>query len=91
MGSHLSVSVCAIQVQARLYQLRVECAEEGDWSWTLRTREGHVLEGGRSESKVAAQVTAQLAFERRLNLSGLSRTVSAEHNGYQWTDASPDE
>jgi len=65
--------------------------EHGKNPSSFRTRKGHVLEGGRSESKVAAQVTAQLAFERRLNLSGLSRTVSAEHNGYQWTDASPDE
>jgi len=87
MGSPSLVSICAIQVEARLYQLWVECCtEDGDWAWRLRTHDGDILQEGLGESKVAAQVEAQLAFERRLNLAGLSRTASPEFNRYSWTD-----
>jgi hypothetical protein len=43
----------------------------------LRTRQGDTLQEGPSESKVAAQVAAQLAFERRQH-AGSSQTRAAE-------------
>ena len=90
MGSRSSVSICAVQVEARLFQLWVECCAEDDgWTWKIRTRQGDTLEEGLSESKVAAQVAAQLAFERPLNLAGLSRTASAKHNRYHWSECFP--
>jgi hypothetical protein len=87
MGSPSAASICAIQVEARLYQLWVGCCtNDGQWTWQLRNRQGEAFQEGQSESKIAAQVASQLAFERRLNLSGLSRTASSEYNGYRWSD-----
>ena len=82
----LRIVVCDLKFDSTAVQLRAECrTEDGSWYWKLRLipAETTIAEGA-SDTKIAAQVCAQLALERRLSKAGLSKTWNPK---YRWKEA----
>jgi|KBSMisStandDraft_5_1062788.scaffolds.fasta_scaffold07238_5 hypothetical protein len=74
--------ICAVWVQRRAMQLRIQRDEVGDvWRWSVVILDGATLNQGVTTTRVAAQVASQRAFETRLHWSGLNRWIVDK---YQW-------
>ena len=69
---------CIEQMGAELSVRRDDSA----WLWEIRSG-GRTLEAGGATTRLAGQMAAQCAFERRLKRAGLHLSGFA---GYRWTD-----
>ncbi len=72
---------CAVQVESSIVELCVASESPFSWRWSFRLLNGPKLREGISDSKVAAQIAAQLAFKERLQKAGLKRWAS---DAYYW-------
>lgn len=83
MAETVLAIACTIHLSTTIVEL-VVLRDDPSWRWEVRFARGQTLAAGTAETKVAAQVTAQQAFERRLKRSGLQQRG---FSGYRWTDA----
>lgn len=74
---------CALQVGGKTIELVVQ-RDDAAWRWEMRFADDEILDRGTATTRLAAQLTAQNAFERRLKRAGLLR----DFDGYRWNDVS---
>jgi hypothetical protein len=73
MASSLLNLTCTVHVQGRDIRLSVELEHADVWRWKIAYEDGQVvLDKGFMTTRIAAQVTVQRAFERRLLRAGVS-------------------
>lgn len=61
-----------------------DCGERAVWSWSVRiANNGTMLDEGTSDSRLAAQIAAQYAIERRLKKAGLRFSTQAP---FKWKE-----
>jgi hypothetical protein len=83
MISTLLNLTCTMIVQGRELRLSVEREDADVWRWKIAYDEGQVLDKGFTTTRLAAQVTAQHAFERRVLRAGVNNW---KFTGYRWTE-----
>lgn len=79
MSSPTSVT-CLQQVADKTVELSVR-RDDPAWYWEIRSG-GQTLDAGGATTRIAGQMAAQCAFERRLQRAGL---LFRKFAGYQWT------
>lgn len=79
----MACTACTLNVSGKTVELLV-MPNDITWRWELRFAGGQTLDAGESETRVAAQVAAQRAFEHRIKRAGL---VLRGFTGYRWNDA----
>lgn len=82
MHSSATAISCALDIGPKTVELLVLHGEP-TWRWEVRFVGGQILDAGVATTKLAAQVSAQQAFEYRLKRSGLALRQFA---GYHWND-----
>jgi hypothetical protein len=70
-------------VQGRELRLSVQREDADVWRWKIAYADGQVLEKGFMTTRLAAQISVQRAFERRLLRAGVNNW---KFTGYRWTE-----
>ena len=76
-------TICALDICGREVHLSVRHEGADVWHWKVLIDDGMILEQGMMNSRLAAQVAAQRAFEFRLQRAGV---CPRGFNGYRWKD-----
>ncbi len=78
--------ICILFIKSRTIELRVHSEASESWGWSIGFIDGEQVSTGTSSNKLAAQLTAQRVFERRLQRAGLRLAAGA--GGYLWREFS---
>jgi hypothetical protein len=78
--SRLTIT-CALRIGDKTVELFVQ-RDDLAWRWKIQFG-NQTLDAGAATTKLAAQVAAQCAFERRLKRAGL---FQGNFSGYRWND-----
>ena len=70
-------------VEDRVIHLSVRSEDDGIWRWKMAFDDGVALDQGIMTTRIAAQVTVQRAFERRLRRAGVPQK---QFTGYRWLE-----
>jgi len=76
-------TTCVVDVNGREVHLSVRHEATDLWRWRVLSDGGMILEQGMMNTRLAAQVAAQHAFEFRLRRSGV---YPRGFTGYRWTE-----